>query len=111
MYATRVIAGLIAGAAGAVAGLAAAAVVSFLLYGDWTFDPFPAPDVHRRYRLPMAAFVLVFLPVMAAVFKALERAGFVAGPPARRNTLGLTDRSVDPNEHDPRFDPHDADWR
>ena len=111
MYATRVIAGLIAGAAGAVAGLAAAAVVSFLLYGVWTFDPFPGPNARRPYRLPMAVFVLVFLPVMAAVFKALERAGFVAGPPERRNTLGLTDRSADPNEHDPRFYTDDADGR
>jgi hypothetical protein len=111
MYATRVIAGLIAGAAGAVAGLAAAAVVSFLLYGTWTFDPFPSPDVRRPYRLSMAAFVVVFLPVMAAVFNALERTGFVAGPPERRNTLGLTDRSVDPNEYDPRFGPHDVNRR
>ncbi len=105
MYASRVIAGLVAGAIGAVAGFTAAAVVAYLTYGDWTFDPFPAPGVSRGYRLSLVAFAVVFLPVMVAVFKTLERTGLVGDPPARQNTLGLTDRPTDPNEYDPRFGP------
>ena len=99
MYATRVIAGLIAGAVGAIAGLAAAALVAFLIYPDWPSDPFPASR-QQTYRLPIAVFVLVFMPVMAAVFRALERMGIVGEPPAAHNALGLSDRPADPVDGD-----------
>ena len=107
MYASRVIAGLIAGVVAAVTGLAAAAAVAYVIYGDWRFDPIPAPGVNRYYRLPLIAGALVFLRVMVVVFKALERTGLVGDPPARQNTLGLTDRPTDPYESDPRFHPGD----
>ena len=48
MYATRLIAGLIAGAIGAVAAGAAAALTGFLLYGGWTPDPCDDSGVGRR---------------------------------------------------------------
>jgi hypothetical protein len=111
MYASRVIAGLIAGAIGTVAGLAAAAAVSFVINGDWRFDPHPAPGVNHYYRLAFEVGGLVFLAVMVAAFKALERTGLVADPPARKNTLGLTDRPVDPYESDPRFHPDEVEKR
>lgn len=99
MYATRVIAGLIAGAIGAVAGGVATAVVAFLLFGAWTLSPFPDTMGGRRYIIvSTTAFVVVFLPVMAAVFRALERAGLAGEPPITRNALGLSDRPTNSSD-------------
>jgi len=99
MYATRVIAGLIAGAVGAVAGGAATAVVAFLLYGVWILAPLPETVGHRRYVIvSTTAFVVVFLPVMAAVFRGLERIGLAREPPTPHNTLGLSDRPTNSSD-------------
>jgi hypothetical protein len=97
MYATRVIAGLLAGAIGAVAGAAATIVVAFLGYGTWTLVPFSSNGT-RTYRLSVAVFGIVFIPVMVAVFRQLERLRLVGEPPTSHNALGLSDHS--PERHD-----------
>ena len=94
MYATRVIAGLVAGAIGAVAGGVAAAVVAFLLTGAWTLM-----GGDRRYIIvSTTAFVVVFLSVMAAVFRVLERAGLAREPQESHNALGLSDRPTNSSD-------------
>jgi hypothetical protein len=101
MYATRVIAGLIAGAIGAVAGGAATVVVAVLTYGTWIPFPFFDTGGNNRYILiSTTAFLAVFLPVMASVFRALERTGLVGEPPVRQNALGLSDRPTYSSEND-----------
>lgn len=99
MPASRLLAGIVAGAIGGVAALAAAALAAFLLYGDWRIDPFP-PGGRRTYQLPLAVGALAWVSVMAAVFSALERTGLVGGPTAQRDTLGLTARLSDPPPDD-----------
>jgi hypothetical protein len=102
-YATRVIAGLIAGAIGAVAGAVATAVVAFLTYGVRPLSALFDTGGPKRYiLLSTTAFVAAFLPVMAAVFRALERTGLVREPPDRQNTLGLFDRPTNASDDDNR---------
>ena len=101
MYATRVLAGLIAGALGTVAGGAAVAVAIFVRQKTTGLDP-ASLTAQGAYKLAAAVFVPAFLVVMVAVFRGLERLGLVGEPPTSRSPLGLFDvLPVTPTDAEP----------
>jgi hypothetical protein len=97
MYATRIIAGLIAAAIGALAGAGAVYVVASVVgHGvpplDLASSALRADGTY--FRLATYVFVPTFLIVMVAVFQALERTGLVACPPTSRSPLELSEAST-----------------
>jgi hypothetical protein len=94
MHLNRLLAALIAGAVGAVAGGAATMLVALFTYRTVAFFTGSPP---RRLTLFVAVFVGVFMPVMVAVFQALERLDLVREPPSSQSPLGLSARSSEPS--------------
>ena len=94
MLASRLLGALIAGVVGAAVGGAAAALTAFYSYGTVAF--FTAHGSGPRTR-PIVVFVAAFVPVMAAVFRGLERIGLVREPPTSESPLGLSAGSPEPS--------------